>query len=98
MLTRSVASRTQVVRRSPCEVSYFAAGLAIAVATVAMFDTIELEVLEEVTGGAGEGVMGWARLGLVGLSLATGNADIKAPMVDPIRVEQPISAPSIAGG
>ena len=57
-----------------------------------MFDTIEPATLEDVTGG-GEGLFGLARVGLVGLSLATGNADIKAPLVEPIRVEMP--APQI---
>jgi hypothetical protein len=53
-----------------------------------MFDTIDLEALDDITGGRGEGVLGWARVGLVGLSMATGNPEIKAPRVEPIRIEQ----------
>ena len=53
-----------------------------------MFDTIDVDTLEDVTGGAGEGLLGLARVGLVGLQLATGSPDIKAPRVEPIRIEQ----------
>lgn len=54
-----------------------------------MFDTIDLESLEDVNGGV-DGLLGWARVGLVGLQLATGNPDIKAPRVEPIRIEQTV--------
>ncbi len=59
-----------------------------------MFDTIDLEALEDVTGG-GEGLLGLARVGLVGLQLATGNPEIKAPRVEPVRVEQSLVVPRV---
>ena len=54
------------------------------------FTTIDIEALEDTIGGAGEGLLGAVRVGLVGLSLATGNPDIKAPQVQPIRIEQTV--------
>jgi hypothetical protein len=51
------------------------------------FITIDIEALEDTTGG-GEGLLGAVRVGLVGVSLLTGNTDIKAPRVEPIRIEQ----------
>lgn len=58
------------------------------------FITIDIEALEDTTGG-GEGLLGAVRVGLVGLSLATGNPEIKAPRVEPIRIEQTWQAPRV---
>ena len=52
---------------------------------------IETETLETVTGGAGEGVMGWVRGAALGASLLTGNPAQLPPIVEPVAVELPAS-------
>lgn len=60
-------------------------------------ETIQLNELESVTGGIGEGIMGGVRAGLLGLSLATGNPGLSPPEVKPVQIEQPANIQRPAG-
>ncbi|MGE0398357.1 MAG: hypothetical protein AB7T06_16755 [Kofleriaceae bacterium] len=60
------------------------------------FTTIDPQSLEHITGGAGEGAMGWVRGALVGAAIAGGGQAQMPPRVEPIRIEQP--APRIGVG
>src|SRR5262249_41007576 len=81
-------------RPSTCkvrEVAYLCVAWGLLGISSMDFISIDTEALDDITGGAGEGLFGALRVGLVGISLATGNPEIKAPQLPPrIEVVQPV--------